>query len=236
MAEFKQANQAVIDALNSYQAYLKKDLLPRSHGDFRIGAETYRKKLLYDEMVDIPLDRLLRDRLSGSASQPGRVQARGGADRSEADAAADPGRFGARSSAGRQAAGDLPRGAGRLARLHPAAPHRHDSIAGAADRGRDSALHARADHGIDGHAGALRKGRQGSVLQRHSAGRQVGRRRKWKSIWKASIAGLSSARRCTRFTPDTTRSFCGCSACRPKCASCWGARRMPKVGRTTPNR
>jgi len=59
MAEFKKTNQAVLSALNDYQAYLKNDLLPRSHGDFRIGAETYRKKLLYDEMVDIPLDRLL---------------------------------------------------------------------------------------------------------------------------------------------------------------------------------
>jgi uncharacterized protein (DUF885 family) len=59
MAEFKQSNQAVLDALKAYQAFLKNDLLPRSHGDFRIGADTYRKKLLYDEMVDIPLDRLL---------------------------------------------------------------------------------------------------------------------------------------------------------------------------------
>ncbi|SPF52152.1 conserved exported hypothetical protein [Candidatus Sulfopaludibacter sp. SbA4] len=60
LAEFKTANQAVIDALNSYAEYLKNNLLPRSHGDFRIGAENYRKKLLYDEMVDIPLDRLLQ--------------------------------------------------------------------------------------------------------------------------------------------------------------------------------
>ncbi len=58
-AEFKKTNQAVIDALNGYQTYLKNDVLPRSHGDFRIGAETYRKKLLYDEMVDTPLDKLL---------------------------------------------------------------------------------------------------------------------------------------------------------------------------------
>ncbi len=29
------------------------------NGDFRLGAETYAKKLLYEEMVDIPLDRLL---------------------------------------------------------------------------------------------------------------------------------------------------------------------------------
>jgi hypothetical protein len=42
-----------------YQKWLKDDLLPRSTGDFRIGAENYRKKLLYQEGVDIPLDRLL---------------------------------------------------------------------------------------------------------------------------------------------------------------------------------
>ena len=58
-AEFRKTNQGVLDALEAYQSYLKNDLLPRSNGDFRIGAENYRKKLLYDEMVDIPLDRLL---------------------------------------------------------------------------------------------------------------------------------------------------------------------------------
>ena len=59
LAEFHRSNQGVIDALQAYQQYLKNDLLPRSNGDFRIGAENYRKKLLYDEMVDTPLDRLL---------------------------------------------------------------------------------------------------------------------------------------------------------------------------------
>jgi uncharacterized protein (DUF885 family) len=59
-AEFRKANQTTIDALRSYQAWLMSDLLPRSHGEFRIGAENYRKKLLYDEMVDTPLDRLLQ--------------------------------------------------------------------------------------------------------------------------------------------------------------------------------
>jgi uncharacterized protein (DUF885 family) len=58
-AEFAQSNAAVIAALESYQTWMKTDLLPRSHGDFRTGAETYSKKLLYDEMVDIPLDQLL---------------------------------------------------------------------------------------------------------------------------------------------------------------------------------
>jgi uncharacterized protein (DUF885 family) len=57
---FHEANATVIRELERYEAFLKNDLLPRSKGDFRIGAENYRKKLLYDEMVDIPLDRLLQ--------------------------------------------------------------------------------------------------------------------------------------------------------------------------------
>ncbi len=60
LAEFRSSNQAVIDALGAYQQFLKNDLLPRSHGDFRIGAENYGKKLAYEEMVDVPLDRLLK--------------------------------------------------------------------------------------------------------------------------------------------------------------------------------
>ncbi len=58
--DFRKTNRSVIEALQSYEAWMKSDLLPRSKGDFRIGAENYRKKLLYDEMVDIPLDRLLQ--------------------------------------------------------------------------------------------------------------------------------------------------------------------------------
>ena len=60
LAEFHQSNAQVIASLQSYQAFLKDDLLPRSNGDFRIGADAFQKKLLYDEMVDIPLDRLLQ--------------------------------------------------------------------------------------------------------------------------------------------------------------------------------
>jgi uncharacterized protein (DUF885 family) len=59
-ADFAKSNAAVVDALKSYETWLKTDLLPRSSGDYRLGADTFRKKLLYDEMVDIPLDRLLQ--------------------------------------------------------------------------------------------------------------------------------------------------------------------------------
>ncbi len=58
-AEFAQSNAAVIAALNSYLDWLKADLLPKSNGDYRIGGETFLKKLQYDEMVDLPLDKLL---------------------------------------------------------------------------------------------------------------------------------------------------------------------------------
>jgi uncharacterized protein (DUF885 family) len=57
--QFHLSNATVIRELQRYEAFLKNDLLPRSKGDFRIGAENYRRKLLYDEMVEIPLDRLL---------------------------------------------------------------------------------------------------------------------------------------------------------------------------------
>jgi uncharacterized protein (DUF885 family) len=59
-ATFSKTNAAVIEALKSYGAWLKSDLLPRSNGDYRLGTDTFTKKLAYDEMVDIPLDRLLQ--------------------------------------------------------------------------------------------------------------------------------------------------------------------------------
>ena len=59
-AEFETAHQKAISELESYHAFLKEKILPASKGDFRLGEELYRKKLLYEEMIDIPLDRLLK--------------------------------------------------------------------------------------------------------------------------------------------------------------------------------
>jgi uncharacterized protein (DUF885 family) len=60
LTEFHASNAAVIAALQDYEKFLKETLLPVSNGDFRIGAANYQKKLLYDEMVDVPVDRLLQ--------------------------------------------------------------------------------------------------------------------------------------------------------------------------------
>jgi uncharacterized protein (DUF885 family) len=57
--EFATTNAAVIKALGDYKTYLKNELLPKSNGSFAFGTETYTKVLSANEMVDLPLDRLL---------------------------------------------------------------------------------------------------------------------------------------------------------------------------------
>ena len=58
-AAFKTSNDAVIAALGEYKTFLEADLLPRSTGGYAFGAETYRRALAANEMIDLPLDRLL---------------------------------------------------------------------------------------------------------------------------------------------------------------------------------
>ena len=60
-AQIDASNQSVIAALESFAAWLTRDLLPRSYGDFAIGEENYRRKLLYEEMVETPILQLIRD-------------------------------------------------------------------------------------------------------------------------------------------------------------------------------
>lgn len=59
-ADFETANRAAIESLEKSAAWIESDLMPRSQGQFAIGKDAFAKKLLYEEMVDIPLDRLLR--------------------------------------------------------------------------------------------------------------------------------------------------------------------------------
>ena len=59
LKEFQATNRQVMDSLRQYQEFLSGTLKPKAHGDFRLGADNYRKKLLYNEAVEIPLNRLL---------------------------------------------------------------------------------------------------------------------------------------------------------------------------------
>jgi uncharacterized protein (DUF885 family) len=58
-SEFESSNTEVIKQLSEYLQFLKKDLLPKSNGNFALGEDFYKKKLLYEEMEDTPLDQLL---------------------------------------------------------------------------------------------------------------------------------------------------------------------------------
>lgn len=59
-AEFKQANEQAIDSLEDYQKFVG-DLAKSGNckGNFALGADSYAKKLRYEEMVDTPLDQVL---------------------------------------------------------------------------------------------------------------------------------------------------------------------------------
>ena len=71
-ASFDKSNAAVIAALADYKMFLEKTLKPSSKGSYAFGADLYRKALVANEMVDLPLDRLLdiaeRDRQKNEAA------------------------------------------------------------------------------------------------------------------------------------------------------------------------
>jgi uncharacterized protein (DUF885 family) len=59
LASFEKANQAVVEGYEGIAKWVESDLLPRAKGNYAIGKEAFMKKLETEEMLDIPLDRLL---------------------------------------------------------------------------------------------------------------------------------------------------------------------------------
>lgn len=59
LAEFKEANKAAAAAFDDAAAWIEKDLMPKATGKYAIGEDAYLKKLQYDEMVEINLEKLL---------------------------------------------------------------------------------------------------------------------------------------------------------------------------------
>ena len=57
--ELAPARAAAIDALTAYGRWLRDDLLPRADGDFRLGAEKYRRKLAYALESDLTPEQIL---------------------------------------------------------------------------------------------------------------------------------------------------------------------------------
>ena len=188
---FRRSNRAVIDGAARLPEFLKERLLPRIARRFPPRRrQLYRKKLLYEEMVDTPLDRLL---------EIGYEDLRRNQEAFRATAAKiDPKQTPQQIL--EQVEKDHPTAAGKLLQAFRdslgglrdfivAAQHRDDSVAGAADSGGDAALHARPDLRLHGYAGPVREGRQGSLLQRDAAGDGAGRRSRPRSIMRAFNRG-----------------------------------------------
>jgi uncharacterized protein (DUF885 family) len=58
--DLAQLQETTIAALNDYKTWLKNDLLPRSTGDFRIGADKFRKKLRFALSSDMSMEDLMK--------------------------------------------------------------------------------------------------------------------------------------------------------------------------------
>jgi uncharacterized protein (DUF885 family) len=59
LAQFKEANVAAAAAAREFSEWLQKDLLPRSHGSYAIGADNFLALLKSGDMVELPLPELL---------------------------------------------------------------------------------------------------------------------------------------------------------------------------------
>lgn len=59
LAEFEAANRPVAEGYAATAKWVKSDLLPVAKGRYAIGGDAFMKKLQAEEMLDIPLDRLL---------------------------------------------------------------------------------------------------------------------------------------------------------------------------------
>ncbi len=57
--EFTASNDSAIAAFENYKTYLEQELKPKADGDFALGSDLFAQRIAYNEMVDIPPDRLL---------------------------------------------------------------------------------------------------------------------------------------------------------------------------------
>jgi len=57
--EFAASNDSAIAAFENYKTYLEQELKPKADGDFALGSDLFGKRIAYNEMIDIPSDRLL---------------------------------------------------------------------------------------------------------------------------------------------------------------------------------
>lgn len=59
MKSFNETNQKAIAAINDFAAFLEKEKLPKANNKYAIGAENYKKMLLYQEEIKLSPDEIL---------------------------------------------------------------------------------------------------------------------------------------------------------------------------------
>jgi uncharacterized protein (DUF885 family) len=64
LSDLADASGETIDALRGYIVHLRENVAPRSRASFRLGADVFGEKLLLDEGIDVPLERLIRAALA----------------------------------------------------------------------------------------------------------------------------------------------------------------------------
>ena len=57
--EFAASNDSAVAAFEDYKTYLEQELKPKADGDFALGSDLFAKRMAYNEMIDIPPERLL---------------------------------------------------------------------------------------------------------------------------------------------------------------------------------
>jgi hypothetical protein len=60
LAAFQETNDAALAEIDSFLAWLRDDLLPRSHGTFAVGADGIQAILDCEEMIDVPVGDILQ--------------------------------------------------------------------------------------------------------------------------------------------------------------------------------
>jgi len=83
LGDLADASAEAADALKAYSAYLEAELAPRARASFRLGRETFEKKLKLDEGVSVGVDKLLAiagRELSATQEEFRRVASRLGGD------------------------------------------------------------------------------------------------------------------------------------------------------------
>jgi uncharacterized protein (DUF885 family) len=58
--ELAPAQAAAVAALTEYKSWLEKDVLPAANGEFRLGADRFRRKLRFALNSDLPMEEILR--------------------------------------------------------------------------------------------------------------------------------------------------------------------------------